>query len=88
MSVFANECINVYHVSGGLFTSDQEEEALVFRFAVERINADKTILQTSHLIADVETIDEKDSFHADKKGKLITHYQTALGCITYIRVSR
>lgn len=54
---------------GGLFSTDEEEQELVFRFAVDRINADTTILPRSTLIAQVERIGKEDSFHADKKGK-------------------
>lgn len=55
--------------SGGLFTQDEHEQELVFRFAVDRINQDSSILSGSKLIAEVERINDKsDTFHADKKG--------------------
>lgn len=55
--------------SGGLFTEDEHEQELVFRFAVDRINQDSSILSGSKLIAEVERINDKsDTFHADKKG--------------------
>ncbi len=41
---------------------------MLFRFAVDRINADITILPRTTLMAEVERIEELDSFHADKKG--------------------
>ena len=40
----------------------------MFRFAIDRINADMNILAKSKLIAQVEKTEKKDSFHADKKG--------------------
>ena len=44
---------------------------MVFRFAIERINTDPTILPNSKLVAQVEKIGKEDSFHADKKGLLL-----------------
>ena len=55
-------------LAGGLFTKDQTEQELMFRLAVDRINADPTILSRTTLVAQVEKIDELDSFHADKRG--------------------
>ena len=55
--------------SGGLFTPEEEEQELVFRFAVDRINSDTTILPRSTLIPQIERIGNDNSFHADKKGK-------------------
>jgi ionotropic glutamate receptor len=52
---------------GGLFTKEQTEQEMLFRFAVDRINADITILPRTTLMAEVERIEELDSFHADKK---------------------
>ncbi|CAG2166449.1 unnamed protein product, partial [Oppiella nova] len=56
-----------YESVRGLFGEDGEEQELVFRFAIERINADPTILPKSTLVAQVERIGREDSFHADKK---------------------
>lgn len=53
---------------GGLFNENEEEQELVFRFAIDRINADKTILPKTTLVAQIEKIGKEDSFHADKKG--------------------
>ena len=55
-----------------MFSEGEEEQELMFRLAVERINADPTILPRSSLVAQVERIGKEDSFHADKKGKLQT----------------
>lgn len=55
-------------LAGGLFAEDEEEQEMVFRFAIDRINADPTILPKSTLVAQVEKIAREDSFHADKKG--------------------
>lgn len=53
---------------GGLFSEGEEEQELMFRLAVERINSDPTILPRSTLVAQVEKIGREDSFHANKKG--------------------
>ncbi|XP_054163278.1 glutamate receptor ionotropic, kainate 2-like [Oppia nitens] len=52
---------------GGLFGEDNEEQEMVFRMAIERINADPSILPKSTLVAQVERIGKEDSFHADKR---------------------
>lgn len=41
----------------------------MFRLAVERINADPTVLPRSQLVAQAERVGREDSFHADKKGE-------------------
>lgn len=60
--------MSVVSLAGGLFTKDQTEQELMFRLAVDRINADSTILSRTTLVAQVEKIEELDSFHADKRG--------------------
>ncbi|KAI1298750.1 Glutamate receptor ionotropic, kainate 2 [Halotydeus destructor] len=52
---------------GGLFSAHEEQQELVFRFAVDGINSDTTILPRSTLIPQIERIGNDDSFHADKK---------------------
>jgi len=63
----------LHDLTGGLFSEDEEEQELVFRFAVDRINADPSILPKSTLVAQVERIGKEDSFHADKKGLYSIH---------------
>lgn len=53
---------------GGLFDSDEEEQELAFRFAIDRINADPSFLGESMLIAHVERVGKQDSFYAQRKG--------------------
>ena len=57
-------------ILGGLFSEGEEEQEVMFRLAVERINSDPTILPRSTLVAEVEKIGREDSFHANKKGIL------------------
>ncbi|XP_025016477.1 glutamate receptor ionotropic, kainate 2 isoform X1 [Tetranychus urticae] len=52
---------------GGLFSDGEEEQELVFKYAVDRINSDTTILPRSALVAQVEHFGSEDSFRADKK---------------------
>ncbi len=54
---------------GGLFGLNEHEQELAFHFAIDRINADRSILQSSTLVADVQRISDSDSFHGNKKGK-------------------
>ena len=54
---------------GGLFSPDEEEQELVFRFAIDKINADPSLLASSTLAPVIEKIVRNDSFHTDKKGR-------------------
>ncbi|TDG50512.1 hypothetical protein AWZ03_003101 [Drosophila navojoa] len=52
---------------GGLFHPSDDHQELAFRQAVERINADRSILPRSKLVAQIERISPFDSFHAGKR---------------------
>ncbi|XP_046669488.1 glutamate receptor ionotropic, kainate 2 isoform X2 [Homalodisca vitripennis] len=52
---------------GGLFHPADDKQEVAFRYAVERINADSTVLPRSRLSAQVEKISPQDSFHASKR---------------------
>lgn len=54
---------------GGLFHPADDKQELAFRYAVEKINNDRTILPRSKLSAQIEKMPPQDSFHASKKGK-------------------
>lgn len=58
-----------YYAPGGLFHPSDDHQELAFRQAVERINADRSILPRSKLVAQIERISPFDSFHAGKRGK-------------------
>lgn len=66
-----------FFLLGGLFSEGEEEQELMFRLAVERINSDPTILPRSTLVAQVEKIGREDSFHANKKGT----FKAVCGCL-------
>ncbi|XP_048485517.1 glutamate receptor ionotropic, kainate 2 [Plutella xylostella] len=52
---------------GGLFHPEDDKQEVAFRYAVERVNADRAILPRAKLLAQVETISAQDSFHASKR---------------------
>lgn len=56
-------------VPGGLFHPDDDHQEIAFRYAVEKINSDRTILPRSKLLAQIERISPQDSFLASKRGK-------------------
>lgn len=57
---------------GGLFHPADDKQEIAFRYAVEKINSDKTILPRSKLSAQIEKMSPQDSFHASKKGNFIS----------------
>lgn len=52
---------------GGLFHPADDNQEVAFRYAVEKINADRSILPRSRLSAQIEKISPQDSFHASKR---------------------
>jgi len=58
-------------LSGAIFTEDQKDSSteLAFKYAVFRINKDKTLLPKTTLVYDIQYVPKDDSFHASKKGK-------------------
>ena len=58
---------------GALFTEDERESQteLAFKYAVYRINRDRTLLPNATLLYDIQYIASGDSFHASKKGKFL-----------------
>ncbi|GLV43976.1 Kainate-type ionotropic glutamate receptor subunit 1D [Carabus blaptoides fortunei] len=52
---------------GGLFHPADDKQEIAFRYAVEKINSDRTILPRSKLNAQIEKISPQDSFHASKR---------------------
>ena len=48
--------------------SDAVQE-MSFRFAVDRVNADRTVLPDTRLTAQIERIPPQDSFYAAKQGR-------------------
>ncbi|XP_044270328.1 glutamate receptor ionotropic, kainate 2-like isoform X2 [Tribolium madens] len=54
---------------GAIFTEDQRNSAteLAFKYAVYKINKDKTLLPYTSLVYDIQYVPRDDSFHASKK---------------------
>jgi len=52
---------------GGLFERGEENLALAFRLAIDRINADKRLLPKTRLEPVIEILDKSDSFTASRK---------------------
>lgn len=57
-------------ITGAIFTEDQRDGSteLAFKYAVYKINRDKTILPYTSLQYDIRYVPKDDSFHASKKG--------------------
>lgn len=54
---------------GGLFHPSDDKQEVAFRYAVEKINANRDILLKFRLSAQIEQIKPQDSFHASKRGE-------------------
>lgn len=54
---------------GALFSPEEVEQETIFKFAVDKINADSSLLPQSKLLPQIERIHPNDSFHADKTGE-------------------
>lgn len=71
MSLMGGQLICVFCVStAAIFTDEQRDGAaeLAFKYAVYRINKDKSILPASTLIYDIQYVPQDDSFRTTKKG--------------------
>lgn len=54
----------------------ETKQEVAFRYAVERVNANRQILSKSRLSAQIEKIPPQDSFHASKRGTYVHTYST------------
>uniref|UniRef100_A0A182P836 Receptor ligand binding region domain-containing protein n=1 Tax=Anopheles epiroticus TaxID=199890 RepID=A0A182P836_9DIPT len=59
--------VDIPFPAGGLFHPDDDHQEIAFRYAVEKINSDRTILPRSKLLAQIERISPQDSFLASKR---------------------
>jgi hypothetical protein len=68
--------------AGAIFTEDQKDSSteLAFKYAVFRINKDKTLLPKTTLVYDIQYVPKDDSFHASKKGRRATRRDFAFVC--------
>ncbi len=53
----------------------ESRQEVAFRYAVERVNANRKVLPKSLLSAQLEKIPPQDSFHASKRGKFVHSFQ-------------
>lgn len=61
---------------GAIFTEEQKDGTaeLAFKYAVYRINKDKSILPRTTLTYDIQYVPRDDSFRTTKKGKYNRRY--------------
>ena len=58
-------------VAGGIFREDQKDSSveLAFKYAVLRLNRDRTLLPNTTLVYDIQYVPKDDSFRTSKRGK-------------------
>lgn len=68
---------------GALFTDDEKDSQteLAFKYAVYRINRDRSLLPNVTLMYDIQYIAADDSFHASKKGMYHYHHHSLIPVI-------
>ena len=54
---------------GGIFAKEEMEQSSIFGYAIDRLNADQSMLARSRIQTHLALIDPDDSFHGEKKGK-------------------
>ena len=68
-------------ITGGIFREDQKDSSveLAFKYAVLRLNRDRTLLPNTTLVYDIQYVPKDDSFRTSKRGKetiLLEHSTT------------
>ena len=73
MSVLFNELSPVWlwPIAGGIFREDQKDSSteLAFKYAVHRLNLERTLLPNTTLVYDIQYVPRDDSFRTSKRGK-------------------
>jgi hypothetical protein len=61
--------------TGGIFREDQKDGSaeLAFKYAVYRLNRERTILPNTTLVYDIQYVPRDDSFRTSKKGNNINN---------------
>ncbi|XP_057667901.1 glutamate receptor ionotropic, kainate 2-like isoform X4 [Diorhabda carinulata] len=61
---------------GAIFTEDEKNgpNELAFKYAINKINKDKTLLPYTSLVYDIQYVPRDDSFHASKKACQLVQY--------------
>ena len=59
--------------TGGLFTEEEKggPEELAFKYAIYRINKDRSLVPNTTFVYDIQYIAKDDSFHAGKRGECV-----------------
>lgn len=68
-------CVHFVRVfTGAIFTEEQKDSSteLAFKYAVYRINKDKTVLPKTTLVYDIQYVPKDDSFRTAKIGKYLS----------------
>lgn len=79
----------VFHpVAGAIFTEDQKDSPseLAFKYAIYKINKDKTLLANTTLVYDIQYVPKDDSFRTSKKGTLPRYIFHDLSLKNYINI--
>ncbi|KAI2797049.1 hypothetical protein BLOT_015101 [Blomia tropicalis] len=58
----------------GIFAKEEMEQSSIFGYAIDRLNADQSMLARSRIQTHLALIDPDDSFHGEKKVLLIDPY--------------
>ncbi len=62
--------IVLFFSPGGLFDMPDQVQEVAFRFAVDHVNLDRSVLPDTRLTAQIERIPAQDSFYAAKQGEI------------------
>lgn len=74
IALAAHSCLTLFLLFvGGLFSDNEWDESVqnAFKYAVYRLNHDRTILPKTKVEAYIEKVSSNDSFRASKKGEYV-----------------
>ena len=79
----------IYSVDlGGIFEHAYHGQEVVFKYAVEKINARRDLLPYTKLTYDIRRVPQDDSFLASKKGPYKKEHTILLFCMLNISLSK
>ena len=70
--------------SGGIFDEGEDAQEAAFQHAVDLVNADRSLLVRTRLIAHIEKIPSGDSFKASKKGNIFLPWKRMFQVLTFL----
>lgn len=70
----------LHNFAGAIFTEDQKDSPseLAFKYAIYKINKDKTLLANTTLVYDIQYVPKDDSFRTSKKGEFLQYHFLSL----------